>query len=121
MFVGSWFSGAVVEHYTQHASDGAVTYDWHGIWIVAAVASAIGNIMKVDPSRSSAPIIGAGARRAAARLADIAAANPIPAEARSRFTSRHVKRAMARQAAKMVKALGRRQHPAKPKRKTRNV
>ena len=41
MFVGSWLSGAVVEHYTTHARDGAVSYDWHGIWIVAAGASAV--------------------------------------------------------------------------------
>ncbi len=41
MFVGSWLSGAVVEHYTATASDGTVTYDWHGIWLVAAIASSI--------------------------------------------------------------------------------
>ena len=41
MFVGSWLSGSVVEHYTAHLPDGAVHYDWHGIWIVASVASAI--------------------------------------------------------------------------------
>ena len=41
MFVGSWLSGAVVDHYAQHAADGAVTYNWHGIWMFAAIASAI--------------------------------------------------------------------------------
>ena len=41
MFVGSWLSGAVVEHYTAHAVDGTVSYDWRGIWVVAAVASAV--------------------------------------------------------------------------------
>jgi nucleoside transporter len=41
MFVGSWLSGAVVDHYAQHAADGAVTYDWRGIWIFAAVSSAL--------------------------------------------------------------------------------
>ncbi len=41
MFVGSWLSGAVVEHYTAHAADGTVSYDWRGIWVVAAVASAV--------------------------------------------------------------------------------
>jgi MFS family permease len=41
MFVGSWLSGAVVEHYTAHAPNGTVSYDWRGIWVVAAAASAI--------------------------------------------------------------------------------
>ena len=29
-----------MEHYTAHAADGTVSYDWRGIWVVAAVASA---------------------------------------------------------------------------------
>ena len=41
MFVGSWLSGAVVEHYTAHGSTGAASYDWRGIWIIASVASAV--------------------------------------------------------------------------------
>jgi len=41
MFVGSWLSGAVVEHYTSHGANGTISYDWGGIWVVAAVASAI--------------------------------------------------------------------------------
>lgn len=41
MFVGSWLSGAVVSHYTLRTADSTVRYDWHGIWIVAAVASAM--------------------------------------------------------------------------------
>ena len=41
MFVGSWLSGAVVDHYTTRASGGAPIYDWHGIWIFAASASAL--------------------------------------------------------------------------------
>ncbi len=40
MFVGSWLSGAVVERYTQHTADGAVSYNWHAIWLFAAFASA---------------------------------------------------------------------------------
>lgn len=41
MFVGSWLSGAVVEHYTAHQLDGSIMYNWHGIWIFAAAASAV--------------------------------------------------------------------------------
>jgi MFS family permease len=40
MFVGSWLSGAIVDRYTQHAPDGAVTYNWHAIWLSAAFTSA---------------------------------------------------------------------------------
>lgn len=35
MFVGSWLSGAVVEHYSLASGD----YDWRAIWIFPAVAS----------------------------------------------------------------------------------
>lgn len=41
MFVGSWLSGVTVDHYSFRASDGSLSYDWRGIWIVAASASAI--------------------------------------------------------------------------------
>ncbi len=40
MFVGSWLSGAVVEHYTVVAT-GAATHEWRSIWLFAAAASAI--------------------------------------------------------------------------------
>ena len=39
MFVGSWLSGAVVDHYGRAAADGSVLYDWRSIWIFAGVAS----------------------------------------------------------------------------------
>ena len=41
MFVGSWLSGAVVDRYTVHALDGTISYNWRGIWVFAATASAV--------------------------------------------------------------------------------
>lgn len=41
MFVGSWLSGFVVEHYTLTPPLGAVTYNWRSIWIVSTVISAL--------------------------------------------------------------------------------
>ena len=41
MFVGSWLSGLVVDHYAQTGPDGLVTYDWRSIWIFAAATSAV--------------------------------------------------------------------------------
>jgi MFS family permease len=40
MFVGSWLSGAVVQHYARFTDTG-VTYDWRSIWIFSAVASTV--------------------------------------------------------------------------------
>lgn len=40
MFVGSWLSGAVVQHYAR-PTNGGVTYDWRSIWIFCAVSSAV--------------------------------------------------------------------------------
>jgi nucleoside transporter len=37
MFVGSWISGAVVEHYAA----GATTHNWPAIWLVPAVGAAV--------------------------------------------------------------------------------
>ena len=39
MFVGSWISGAVVQHYPLPASSGEVGHQWTTIWLVAAGAS----------------------------------------------------------------------------------
>lgn len=39
MFVGSWVSGAVVEHYSTALGGGAVGHDWRAIWMFAAVAA----------------------------------------------------------------------------------
>ena len=40
MFVGSWLSGAVVNHYTLTIPQGNLTYDWRSIWLFSAAASA---------------------------------------------------------------------------------
>jgi nucleoside transporter len=41
MFVGSWVSGWVVEHYGHVVKDGALLYDWRSIWIWAGGLSAV--------------------------------------------------------------------------------
>jgi MFS family permease len=41
MFVGSWLSGAVVEHYSTTLASGVVTYQWRSIWLFPGIASAI--------------------------------------------------------------------------------
>ena len=41
MFVGSWLSGAVVEHYSVVATGGEAMHAWRSIWLFAAGASAI--------------------------------------------------------------------------------
>ncbi|HMF64257.1 MAG TPA: nucleoside permease [Edaphobacter sp.] len=41
MFVGSWLSGFVVEHYTLNVAQGAMTYDWRSIWLVSASISVL--------------------------------------------------------------------------------
>ncbi len=41
MFVGSWLSGAVVEHYALVPAVGTVTYQWRSVWIFSAIVSAL--------------------------------------------------------------------------------
>jgi nucleoside transporter len=41
MFVGSWLSGVVVDHYLRPSADGLVSYDWRSIWLFAAGTSAV--------------------------------------------------------------------------------
>lgn len=41
MFVGSWLSGAVVEHFAGAMVHGSVMYHWRPIWMFSAAASAI--------------------------------------------------------------------------------
>jgi len=40
MFVGSWLSGAVVEHYST-VTAGVTGYDWRSIWLFPAIMSAV--------------------------------------------------------------------------------
>ena len=39
MFVGSWLSGFVVDHYALPVPTGATTYDWKSIWLFSAACS----------------------------------------------------------------------------------
>ncbi len=41
MFVGSWLSGTVVQHYTLPVPDGALLHAWRPIWLVSAAVSAL--------------------------------------------------------------------------------
>jgi nucleoside transporter len=41
MFVGSWLSGFVVDHYALAVPQGAVTYQWRPIWLFSAIMSAV--------------------------------------------------------------------------------
>lgn len=41
MFVGSWLSGFVVEHYALAQAQGTVTYDWRSIWLFSAIVSGL--------------------------------------------------------------------------------
>jgi nucleoside transporter len=41
MLVGSWLSGAVVDHYAFVGPNNAVTHMWRSIWLVSAACSAI--------------------------------------------------------------------------------
>jgi nucleoside transporter len=41
MFVGSWLSGSVVDHYALALPKGTVTYDWRAIWVFSASTSVV--------------------------------------------------------------------------------
>jgi len=41
MFVGSWLSGFVVEHYALATAQGTVTYEWRSIWLFSAIVSVL--------------------------------------------------------------------------------
>ena len=41
MFTGSWFSGAVVDHYKLTVARAGITYNWRAIWLFSAITSVI--------------------------------------------------------------------------------
>jgi MFS family permease len=41
MFVGSWLSGFVVEHYALATPQAGVSYNWRSIWIFSTIISAL--------------------------------------------------------------------------------
>jgi MFS family permease len=47
IFVGSWLSGVVGEHYAHKGADEAVTHNWQMIWAVPAVLSVVLTILFV--------------------------------------------------------------------------
>lgn len=47
MFVGTWLSGVVGEHYAIHGPDGNVTHNWQMIWAIPAVISVLLSILFV--------------------------------------------------------------------------
>jgi nucleoside transporter len=57
MFVGSWLSGAVVEHYTLRPAGLSATHNWQAIWMFSAAASGIVLVLFLltfkDPDRST--------------------------------------------------------------------
>src|SRR2546429_8139512 len=42
MFVGSWICGGIVDRYAKSLVSGGVVHDWRSIWMVPAIASAVG-------------------------------------------------------------------------------
>ena len=57
MFVGSWLSGAVVEHYAVRNGALPATHNWHAVWMFSAAASGIVLVLFLltfkDPDRST--------------------------------------------------------------------
>ena len=47
MFVGSWLSGVVGEHYAIHGTGEIVTHDWQMIWAIPAVISVVLSVLFV--------------------------------------------------------------------------
>lgn len=41
MFVGSWLSGRIVDHYVRTSPSGAKTHDWRSIWLFSAGCAAV--------------------------------------------------------------------------------
>ena len=57
MFVGSWLSGVVGEHYARQGSDGAVTHNWQMIWAIPAVLAVVLTILFVVLFKDSEPSV----------------------------------------------------------------
>jgi len=55
MFVGSWLSGVVGEHYARQGADGAVTHNWQMIWAIPAVLSIVLSILFVVSFKDREP------------------------------------------------------------------
>ena len=55
MFVGSWLSGVVGEHYARQGADGAVTHNWQMIWAIPAVLSVVLSILFVVSFKDREP------------------------------------------------------------------
>ena len=47
MFVGSWLSGVVGEHFASQGADGSVTHNWQMIWAIPAVLAVVLTILFV--------------------------------------------------------------------------
>jgi MFS family permease len=41
MLLGSWLSGAVVDHYATVGTNNVVAHDWRSIWLVSAACSGV--------------------------------------------------------------------------------
>jgi nucleoside transporter len=55
MFVGTWLSGIVGEHYTQRSTAGNVSHDWGQIWLVPAMMAAAVLVMFALSFRDAEP------------------------------------------------------------------
>ena len=57
MFVGSWLSGVVGEHFASQGADGAVTHNWQMIWAIPAVLSVVLTILFVVLFKDREPTV----------------------------------------------------------------
>jgi MFS family permease len=57
MFVGTWLSGVVGEHYASQGADGAVTHNWQMIWAIPAVLSVVLTMMFVASFKDREPSV----------------------------------------------------------------
>ena len=57
MFVGSWLSGVVGEHFASQGADGSVTHNWQMIWAIPAVLAVVLTILFVVLFKDSEPSV----------------------------------------------------------------